>query len=110
MGTNGYTYACELQHFGSEILENSRNVDCSLGADAHLVLGVVLQETLDTTTGELIGARLASVRIPFGPTWWVMVHRAAVLARDRPTNEASCRTGSDAMQQGAKKRVFAGKG
>lgn len=47
------TYACELEDFGSQILENGGNVDSSLGADTHLVLGVCLEETLDTATGEL---------------------------------------------------------
>lgn len=47
------TYACELEDFGSQVLENSGNVDSSLGADTHLVLGVCLEETLDTTTREL---------------------------------------------------------
>lgn len=45
--------ACELEDFGSQVLENSSNVDSSLGADTHLVLGVCLEETLDTTAGEL---------------------------------------------------------
>jgi hypothetical protein len=47
------TYACELEDFSSQVLENSSNVDSSLGADTHLVLGVCLEETLDTTAGEL---------------------------------------------------------
>lgn len=47
------THSCQLQDFGSQVLENSCDVYGSLGADAHLVLRVLLQETLDTTTGEL---------------------------------------------------------
>lgn len=47
------TYASKLEDFGSQILEHGGNVDGSLGTDAHLVLGVVLEETLDTTAGEL---------------------------------------------------------
>lgn len=47
------TYACKLEDFGSQVLENGGDIDGSLGADAHLVLGVGLEETLDTTTGEL---------------------------------------------------------
>lgn len=47
------THACELEDFGSQVLENGGNVNGSLGADAHLVLGVGLEETLDTTTWEL---------------------------------------------------------
>lgn len=47
------THACELENFGGKILEDSGNVDGSLGANTHLVLGVRLEETLDTTAGEL---------------------------------------------------------
>ena len=49
----GMTHSCELENFSGKIFEDSCNVDCSLGSNAHLVLGVVLQETLDTTAGEL---------------------------------------------------------
>jgi len=69
--------SCELEDFSGEIFENGGNVDGCLGTDAHLVLGVVLQETLDTTAGELktslagvalllfasIGSHLASRRL-----------------------------------------------
>lgn len=47
------THACELEDLGSQVLENGGDIDGSLGADTHLVLGVGLEETLDTTTGEL---------------------------------------------------------
>lgn len=47
------THACQLEDFGSQVLENCCNIDGCLGANAHLVLGVLLQETLDTTAGEL---------------------------------------------------------
>lgn len=47
------THSCELENFSSQVLEDSGNVDGSLGSNAHFVLGVVLQETLDTTAGEL---------------------------------------------------------
>lgn len=47
------THACELENLSSEILEDGGNVDGSLGANTHLVLGVCLEETLDTTAGEL---------------------------------------------------------
>lgn len=47
------TYACQFQNFRSKVFENSGNIDGSLGTDAHLVLSVLLQETLHTTTGEL---------------------------------------------------------
>lgn len=49
----GLTYACQLKDFGRQVLENGSNVNGSLGADTHLVLGVGLEETLDTTAGEL---------------------------------------------------------
>lgn len=52
-GDSGMTHACELEDFGSQVLEDSGNVDGSLGANTHLVLGVRLEETLDTTAGEL---------------------------------------------------------
>jgi len=45
--------SCELENFSSQIFEDCSNIDGSLGSNAHLVLGVVLQETLDTTAGEL---------------------------------------------------------
>lgn len=47
------THACEFEYFGSQILENGSDIDSCLGADAHLVLGVLLEETLDTTAREL---------------------------------------------------------
>jgi len=67
----------QLENLSSEILKNSGDVDSGFGTNAHLVLGVVLQETLDTTAGELetslagvallllasIGANLASGRL-----------------------------------------------
>lgn len=49
------TYACELEDFSSQVLENGGDIDGSLGTNAHLVLGVLLEETLDTTAGELAG-------------------------------------------------------
>jgi len=47
------THSCELENFSGEVFEDGGNVDGCLGSYAHLVLGVVLQETLDTATGEL---------------------------------------------------------
>jgi len=47
------THSCELKNFSSKIFEDCSNVDGCLGSYAHLVLGVVLQETLDTATWEL---------------------------------------------------------
>lgn len=45
--------AGKLEDFGGEVLQNSGNVDSGLGTNAHLVLGLRLQETLDTTAWEL---------------------------------------------------------
>ena len=45
--------ASELEDFGGEIFEDGGNVDGSFGAHAHLVLGLRLQEALDTTAREL---------------------------------------------------------
>jgi hypothetical protein len=47
------THSCELENFSSKVFEDGCNVDGCLGSNAHLVLGVVLQESLDTTAGEL---------------------------------------------------------
>lgn len=50
---DGPTHSCQLENFSSEILKNGGDVYSGFGTNAHLVLGVVLQETLDTTAGEL---------------------------------------------------------
>jgi hypothetical protein len=47
------THACELEDLSGQVLENGGDIDGSLGTNAHLVLGVLLEETLDTTAGEL---------------------------------------------------------
>jgi hypothetical protein len=47
------THACKLQDFGCQVLKYGSNIDGSLGAHAHLVLSVLLQEALDTTAREL---------------------------------------------------------
>lgn len=47
------TYACELQNFGREILQHGSNVYSCFGANAHLVLCVLLQEALDTAAWKL---------------------------------------------------------
>lgn len=47
------THSCELEDFGGEVLEDGGNVDGSLGSNAHLVLGVILEEALNTTAWEL---------------------------------------------------------
>ncbi len=51
---DGKTYACQLQHFCRQVLENSRDIHRGFGADAHLILCVCLQEALYTTAGELL--------------------------------------------------------
>lgn len=52
------TYACKFEDFSSQVLEDGCDVDGSLCAYAHLVLGVVLEETLDTTARELMEVTL----------------------------------------------------
>ena len=47
------THSCELENFSGKVFKNGGNIDGGLGSNAHLILGVVLQETLDTTAGEL---------------------------------------------------------
>lgn len=51
----GTAYTSEFKNFCGEILEDCGHVYGSFGTDTHLVLGVVLQETLDTTAWELCG-------------------------------------------------------
>lgn len=53
MGVHIGTYACKLEDFSSEVLKNGGDIDGGLGTNAHLVLSVLLQETLDTTAREL---------------------------------------------------------
>lgn len=48
------THSCEFEDFGSQVLEHGSDIDGCLGADAHFVLGVGLEETLDTTAWELV--------------------------------------------------------
>lgn len=48
---------CELENLGGKVFENGRGVDGSLGTDADVVLGSVLQVTVDTTDGELEATR-----------------------------------------------------
>ncbi len=54
------TYACKFENFSGQILEDRSDIDSSLGADAHLVLGVLLEETLDTTARELLGEKVSA--------------------------------------------------
>ena len=55
------THSCELEDFSGQVFEDGGNVDSSLGSNAHLILGVVLQETLDTTARELKNWLLAEI-------------------------------------------------
>lgn len=48
--------AGELEDFGRQVFEHGRHVHGRLCRDAHLVLRVRLEETLDTTAGELEGS------------------------------------------------------
>jgi hypothetical protein len=43
----------QLEYFGCEVFQDGGHVDGGFGADAHLVLGLRLEETLHTTAGEL---------------------------------------------------------
>jgi hypothetical protein len=52
-GNRGTTHACKLEDLSGQILEHSGNIDSSLGANTHLVLGICLEETLDMTVGKL---------------------------------------------------------
>lgn len=49
----GKTYAGQFKHLGGEILEYGGDINSCLGANAHLVLCVLLEEALDTTAREL---------------------------------------------------------
>ena len=53
------TYSCEFEDFSGKIFEDGGNVDSGLSSNSHLVLRVVFQEALDTTTGELLDSMLA---------------------------------------------------
>lgn len=46
-------YSCQFENFGCEVLKDCCDIYRCLGSYAHLILGVVLEETLDTTTWEL---------------------------------------------------------
>ena len=47
------THSCKLENFSSQIFKDCGDIDGCLGSNAHLVLSVVLEETLDTTAWEL---------------------------------------------------------
>ena len=53
------THSCKLKNFGCQVFEHGCDIDGSLGADAHLVLGVLLEEALDTTARELRGETMS---------------------------------------------------
>ena len=50
----------QLEHFGRQVFQDCGHVDGGFGADAHLVLGLRLEETLHTTAGELERGRAVS--------------------------------------------------
>jgi len=58
--------ACQLENLSCQILQDGGNVDSSLGANAHFALGVLLEETLDTTTGELQTSALGMAHLLLG--------------------------------------------
>jgi hypothetical protein len=47
------THSCKLEYFCGEVFEDCGNIDGCLSSNSHLVLGVVLQETLDTSARKL---------------------------------------------------------
>lgn len=44
----------KLENFGREVFEDGGDIDCSFGSDAHLVLGLGLEEALYSTAWELV--------------------------------------------------------
>ena len=56
------THPRKFKHLGGKVLQHGSDVNSCLGANAHLVLSVLLQEALDTAAGELECDRLATVR------------------------------------------------
>ena len=57
----GMTHSCEFENFSGQVFENCCDIDRCLGSNAHLVLGVVLQEALDTAARKLNKRLLANV-------------------------------------------------
>jgi len=53
--------ACQFEDFGSQVFQHCCDVDGSFGADTHLVLSLRLEETLDTTAGELVRVKVSWV-------------------------------------------------
>lgn len=106
-GDKGVTHACELENLSSEIFEDGGNVDGGLGANTHLVLGVCLEETLDTTAGELEVVKVSDQVITGRDSEWTdasahvkptvefdavcAIRRRAVLVRDAvPSPQLMC--------------------
>lgn len=52
--------ACQFENFGGQVFQHCCDVDGSFGADAHLVLSLRLEETLDTTAGKLVREKSVS--------------------------------------------------
>jgi len=70
--------AGEFENFGSQILQDGSDIDGGFGTNSHLVLSVVLEETLDSTAGEL-QASLCTVRL-------LVLRRRVLRARGFSTN------------------------
>lgn len=45
--------ACQFEHFGRQVFEDSSRVDGSLGADTDMVLSAILQVAVNTADREL---------------------------------------------------------
>lgn len=58
--------ACQFENFGGQVFQDCCDVDGSFGADAHLVLGSRLEETLDTSAGELVEEELLASLLSMG--------------------------------------------
>jgi hypothetical protein len=52
--------ACKFEDFGCQVFENCCDVDGGFCTDAHLVLGLRLEETLDTAAGELVEREMSA--------------------------------------------------
>lgn len=57
------TYACKLKDFSSQVLKHGSNVDGGLGTNAHFVLCIGLEKTLDTTARELESDKVSRGRM-----------------------------------------------
>jgi hypothetical protein len=58
----GKTYPSKFKHFGGQILQHGSDVHGSLGTDAHFVLRVLLEKTLDAAARELEWSGLATTQ------------------------------------------------